>query len=298
MYEIHNLHLSKTSLLQIHSCKLYLDISHLSDMLDPNGKKIEQNYITGTKSTKQKSIFKWPHQMKPSTTAWKLWEKTIKSIFKLTSNYILPIELQLSNWIVPLHERQIQHRWYFSLESNEIYNRNQHSIQRYFIQSINNNRYEINEDSKVKCESIPNDAIPIIYISKRIFQVYEKFTPNNLTQREPNDFNNYIKFLPTWKQALIKNYKEPANAESLISLIQQKNIRIIASDGSKSCKTSGGGWVIVNAEGNEIITGFNPDFGDITQINSHRAEIYGALSVFLFLQEYCNFYRITLQSPI
>ena len=95
-----------------------------------------------------------------------------------------------------------------------------------------------------------------------------------------------------------KNYKEPDNAESLLSLIQQKTLLIIASDGSKSSKTSGGGWIIANAEGSEIITGFYPEFGDITQINSHRAKIYGALSVFLFLQEYCNFYRITLQSPI
>ena len=43
---------------------------------------------------------------------------------------------------------------------------------------------------------------------------------------------------------------------------------------------------------------FNPDFGNINQIHSHRAEIYGALSVFLFLHEYCNFYKIQLQSPI
>ena len=48
----------------------------------------------------------------------------------------------------------------------------------------------------------------------------------------------------------------------------------------------------------ELLYGFNPDFGDIIQINSHRAEIYGALSVFMFLHEYCKFYKMNLQSPI
>ena len=48
-------------------------------------------------------------------------------------------------------------------------------------------------------------------------------------------------------------------------------------------------------EGSELLTRFNPDFGDITQINSHRAKIYGALSVFLFFREYCKFYRLQLQ---
>ena len=51
-------------------------------------------------------------------------------------------------------------------------------------------------------------------------------------------------------------------------------------------------------EGRDLLPGFNLDFGDITQINSHRAEIYGALSVFMFLHEYCKFYKINLQSPI
>ena len=186
MHEIIKLHLSKTSLIQLNSCRIYLNISHLSDMLDPNGKQIEQNYMIGTKSNKQHSIFKWPHQLKLSTTAWKLWKKTRKSIFKLTSNYLLPIGLQLFNWTVPFNESKMQHRWYFSLESNEIYNRTQKILQGYFIQNKNNNRYELNNDSKVRCESIPNDTIPITYITKRTFQVYTKFTFHNPTQKEQN----------------------------------------------------------------------------------------------------------------
>ena len=78
-------------------------------------------------------------------------EKEIKSSFKLTSNYILSIELQLSNWIVPLNERQMKDQWYFSVESNEIYHRDHQSIERYFVQSTNNNRYEANEDSQERC---------------------------------------------------------------------------------------------------------------------------------------------------
>ena len=49
MQEIIKLHLPKTSLIQLNSCRIYLNISHLSDMLDPNGKQIEQNYMIGTK---------------------------------------------------------------------------------------------------------------------------------------------------------------------------------------------------------------------------------------------------------
>ena len=91
-----------------------------------------------------------------------------------------------------------------------------------------------------------------------------------------------------------KNYKEPATAEPLLSVIQQHQTLVIASDGSKSSEKSGGGWLIADVEGREILSKFNPDFGDITQINSHHAEIYGALSVFMFLHEYCKFYNMNL----
>ena len=192
----------------------------------------------------------------------------------------------------------MQHRWYFSKEFNEIYNRNQQRIQKYFIQSINNNKYEINEDSKERCDKILNDAIPITHHVNQTFQVYTKFSLQNPAQKNSNEFNKYIKLLSIWKQVLIKNYKEYFNAEPLIKPIQQYHKLIIASDSSESSKTSGGGWVIADAEGSKLLTGFNPDFGDINQINSHRAEIYETFSIFLFLHEYCKFYILQLQSPI
>ena len=165
MKEILQLNLSKTSLIQINSCIIYLQVFHLSDMLNPNSKQVTQDFIKGIKPVKQTSSYRWPNQLKPSTNAWKLWKKIITSTFKLTFNYNLPINLQLSNWIVPLDERQMQHKWYFSQESNEIYIHNQQRIQKKFIQSMNNNKYEIYEDFKERCDKIPNDAIPITHLT-------------------------------------------------------------------------------------------------------------------------------------
>ena len=81
--------------------------------------------------------------------------------------------------------------------------------------------------------------------------------------------------------------------DPLITYIQS-NKKLIASDGSKSNTTSGGSWIITTEEGEEILSGYNPDFGDISQINSHRAEIFWALVVL----EYSRFYEIEIQSEI
>ena len=69
MKEILQLNLSKAQLIQINSCRLYLHVFHLSDMLDPNSKQVIQNFIKGIKPVKQTSSYRWPNQLKPSTNA-------------------------------------------------------------------------------------------------------------------------------------------------------------------------------------------------------------------------------------
>jgi len=81
-------------------------------------------------------------------------------------------------------------------------------------------------------------------------------------------------------------------------LVQNKREIIIASDGSKATTKSGGAWIFTNNKGNILIEGHNPDFGIITEIPSHRAEIFGLLSALIFLEEYCRYYFIEPESTI
>jgi len=46
------------------------------------------------------------------------------------------------------------------------------------------------------------------------------------------------------------------------------------------------------------MTGFNPDFGMIEHIYSHHVKIFGVITTFLFLQEYCFYFLIELLSLI
>jgi len=55
---------------------------------------------------------------------------------------------------------------------------------------------------------------------------------------------------------------------------------------------------VVNCPGKIKNNTFNPDFGHISQIHSHRAEIYGVLSVLTFIKEYSNYFMIPSLSEI
>ena len=86
--------------------------------------------------------------------------------------------------------------------------------------------------------------------------------------------------------------------DPLIIYIQREKQLLVVSDGSRSNKTSGGAWIIATEGGDEIISGYTPDFGDISQINSHRTYIFETLAVLLFLRQYSRFFKIAIQSQI
>ena len=73
---------------------------------------------------------------------------------------------------------------------------------------------------------------------------------------------------------------------------------LVASDGSRSNKTSGGACIIATEGGDKIISRYTPDFGDTSQINSHLTDIFETLAVLLFLRQYSQFFKIAIQSQI
>ena len=104
--------------------------------------------------------------------------------------------------------------------------------------------------------------------------------------------------LPQWKNIWINNYKGDTVSSSLAIAIQIKQNVIIVSDRSKSKTISGGTWIIADILGHALISGTNPNFGHVNQIHSHRAEIYGVLSVFIFIQKYSKYYMIPFQTKV
>ena len=53
-----------------------------------------------------------------------------------------------------------------------------------------------------------------------------------------------------------------------------------------------------NNKGNILIEGHNPNFGNITELYYHRAEIFGLFSALIFLEEHCRYYFIQFESTI
>ena len=152
--------------------------------------------------------------------------------------------------------------------------------------------YALNLDSKELCSEIPHDTIPISSMQRNYVFIHKDFVNSPPSPLNLKSFQYHITVLPQWKYILINNYNEYDTNSSLATTIQMKRNLIIASDGSKTKTVSGKVWLIVDMLGQVLISGINLDFEHIDQIHSHWAEIYGVLSVFIFIQEYSKYYMI------
>ena len=74
---------SINQLIQINTCRLYLNIIHLSDIVNPDVDTINNNFLIGYKLSYPSSKLKWPHQTYPSVKAWKLWNTTLRKAFNI-----------------------------------------------------------------------------------------------------------------------------------------------------------------------------------------------------------------------
>ena len=133
MSNIGKLNLSKKHIIQINTCRLYLQVVILSDIANSDGRTVNNHFLDGNTPIDPSSTVRWRNQPLPSPQAWNLWQKIVRKVFNISDNNILPHHQQLREWIVPYSLRQMYHRWNYSRDKNEICELNQNNIYRYFI---------------------------------------------------------------------------------------------------------------------------------------------------------------------
>ena len=74
--------------IHLNACQIYLNIIHFSDIVYPDGKTINHNFLIGIKPTDPSSKFELPNQKYPSIKAWKMWN-SINKVFNIQDNLTL-----------------------------------------------------------------------------------------------------------------------------------------------------------------------------------------------------------------
>eukprot|EP00957_Ditylum_brightwellii_P098451 7500816-Ditylum_brightwellii.AAC.1 len=79
---------------KLNYCQLYLQVTHLSDITTPDGKRLYPNIIQddATRLNNQLQHLQWPVQAQLNEITWQLWTETLKLLVcGTTSNLAVPL---------------------------------------------------------------------------------------------------------------------------------------------------------------------------------------------------------------
>ena len=147
MDEVLQSNLTKTKLIQVNTCKLYLQILYLSDIIEPDSKTVNSMYYSGKIPAYSRSTFKWPRQSNPSKAACKTWYKAMQTILNIQKNGILSPHHTLQQWVIPSNKQHMTHEWYHDTRSEELFHNKDNKIIKYFSKEMSYYTLQCNMDS-------------------------------------------------------------------------------------------------------------------------------------------------------
>jgi hypothetical protein len=76
----------------VNGCRLFLQVTMLSDITKPNGREINPNYYKGNITTRINwPTFKYPRQANPNKESWALWQNALHFLYRSHSEYLSEI---------------------------------------------------------------------------------------------------------------------------------------------------------------------------------------------------------------
>ena len=66
------------ALRSINKCRLYLEVTTLSDILDGSGKRYCNHIMNGHNDNERSSYHRWPQQQNSGLNDWRIWQRSIK----------------------------------------------------------------------------------------------------------------------------------------------------------------------------------------------------------------------------
>ena len=116
---------SLTTIKKLHACRLYLQVTLLSDITNLKGDKLLPNSINGIREPHRHSAYAWPRQQRPNEHSWKLWKTMLQQLYSSPTSQFIRSPLRLRRWN---NCSTVLHRYLYSTLEQEIYQRDHSKI--------------------------------------------------------------------------------------------------------------------------------------------------------------------------
>lgn len=270
-------------LLDLHYCRMYLQIETISDAISLDGNSYRIPIWNG-----DRPFFKanWPQQPRPSEALWRTWQLHLTSILPCNLYGILQgprPNLQFfdySDW-----------QWFISPDSSNLYRRDKNNITTYTRHFPNDHRQHRHNltyiSSDIILHQLPNRVFPASIIREDDLIFVDSHTRawhQNMYEPEGTDWKSHIKIYLTGTKALLKQELIDGNL-------------LFVCDGSRKTNYGAAAYILTSERyaQEHYIIGTTRTTGNGISQDSYRSELFGILAGVIHIEALLNEWNLQYQ---
>lgn len=288
---------STDELKDINACRIHLQVTTLSDIVEADGKRITDEAIRGIPLSDRFSREKWPRHLQVVTRQRNLWRKALEQCY-VTEGRML--KAPLGCWTA--RPSQCWRNFYDSRSRHlvmekdgryleyKISDESRHSVHAHSVVSVS--RYTSLTD--VEWEQV----VPMTVIKKQPEWLRARYTPTVTkvieTQRDPKSFEDFVESLPQMERRLLTRvHFVPGGKRVLLDCLREGKRLRIGSDGSLNPDSGMGsfGWLLIGKD-QVLVEAQGPVDGAVDHLSSTRTELFGIGSAGVLLSAFCQYHGI------
>ena len=278
--------LSKSELLRINRCRLYYQVSSLSDISDGSGSIISQKWFKRPRDPYHHSRFSWPIQGIPIRKDWDLWDAALRTCI-LNKHILRPI---LGNWTITPQEYLTSWTWYLTRHNGLIRNTGTGWVKYSSaeVRQTRRSRFTIDSETAIDSPSHPNQAFRTAVVQQGPYLEatgFRRLAPS-CNRQAPLIPKSWINEVLRHKQAqwACRWMKLPEQSFNQCKTALYTGNAVGVSDGSfdDSADICTAAWIIdFNGAGEAKGGGIIP--GPIGQSSAYRGELGGLLGQLIII---------------
>ena len=282
-------------LYQINQCRIYLQVTYLSDIVSVDGKRILLSYYKGTghNDAGRTPRLNWPPMGTLPQQHWALWQEFLER----WCGTALRVPRRLGGWF---EGAEILTRLCFFTYDGRLILHNTTQCYEYLpYNTRSRTRFSLRRTPFLETDLLSDSSkVRVVDVTVKEDSIYiiaqhpiTDWITQPTTQQAKSVLDLYAQLPPPLQRIIGKvDWPEPESLDKLATAISEGRA-IGVSDGSvrRNAALSSHAWIIHASDGS-LVTGMGPVDGAEPFRTSHRAEIQGQAAILLILSLFAKFY--------
>jgi len=261
---------NRRQLIQINSCRRYIQAQTLADITNPLGTRIiNEAYSPRNPPSVTRTRIAQFNQQRPAPVAWRTWRRFLRTI----SDTYGVLRIPLRNWIKTHDTLRQWPKHVYDPSTDNLYQHCHDNLYQPFVRR-SHGVFEVYLNGQLQVIKGYPTAVYQINGTMRAMKNFTVSTSNEPPRIAAQQVPSF-QHLQDWERNLLQHVTWHADPEFVQQQLTNGNM-VACSDGSASRNTGTYGYILSTTQGQRLVRGKGPSPGAFP--NSFRSEAYGILA--------------------